>query len=202
MWIIPDMNLKIFEVTCIVAIITGSITLLSMRIFYGVVLSGFGLYFLSLLAGLSAASQAAVPSSRPLSAPPQQVQAPFDGQRVLEARLKKSIEDKDFLEAHRVLALYERHFPRSPGYPQALYQTGLMEFRAGMFGEALRTWTLLERRFPSHPLAPAALLGKATAYDKLELKNVAYRVRSNLVQRYPQSQQGLRARAQLQQVQK
>ncbi len=126
-----------------------------------------------------------------------QSQLPFDGERVLAARLKKAVKGQDLNEAQRVVGLYQRHFPRSSGYIEALYQTGLMQFQRGRLGEALQIWTLMEQRFPSHPLTARALLGKATVYDRLQLKGPANSVRRRLVERFPQSQQGLRARRQL-----
>jgi tol-pal system protein YbgF len=96
--------------------------------------------------------------------------------------------------------LYEQYvatFPADPSAAEAHFRLGELAYRERRYQDAIGSYGHIARSFPQSARAPDALLGTAESMLRLDLKDEATTVLSEIPSRYPSSAAATRARQRL-----
>ncbi len=108
----------------------------------------------------------------------------------------------DYLRGNYNLAIisfqnYITQYPNSSFVPESIYWMGQSYYNEGMYKEAAHFFEQVEKRYPAHEKAPNALLKTGLALIKLKEPDQAKKRLWQVVERHPQSDIALQAKAYL-----
>jgi tol-pal system protein YbgF len=99
--------------------------------------------------------------------------------------------------ARAIYEAYVKRWPTDPRAAEAGFKNGELLFSARRYREALLAYGKVAEDFPKAERAPDALLGAAEAMVRLDMRDDAKDIFAQVVERYPKSAAGKRAKARM-----
>ena len=102
--------------------------------------------------------------------------------------------------AREIYEEYVRRWPNDPKAAEAGWRAAELFFEQGRFRDALLAYGRVAEAFPKSDRAPPSMLGAGESMLKLEMKDDAVSVLTQLVERYPKTDAEARAKAKLKEL--
>lgn len=123
-------------------------------------------------------------------------------EKFLYTQVIKAFKKEDRNKLNRAVKVFLQQYPKSQRADNAIYYKGLLDYRTGRLAESLEQFDKILDSYPKANKRPAAILGKGLAYKALNLQDQAKLMFENVVNKFPQTPEYIRAKRELKEINK